>query len=219
LTHPSLVFEVAFSPDGRSLAAGTWDEKVVLWDTETRAQLRELRAHTRPVRALAFSPDGKCIASGSFDGTVKLWSPKCGSLITTLSSGYASVNDVAFSPDGKTVAAIGQTSDSEGRPVTIWDVATHKETTRFGGSAVQPLSLAFSRDGKLLATGGGEFDKSGELRIWNPTTGRERANFPITLPVECVTFLPDGQSLGSCGWDDALSFWSIQNLLEKRGEQ
>jgi WD40 repeat protein len=68
---------LAFSPDGRTLAGGSWNTTVRLWDVSEAGGaprlLRTLRGHTLPVNAVAFSPDGHTLASGSDDGSVRLW--------------------------------------------------------------------------------------------------------------------------------------------------
>ena len=71
--HTSWVNSVAFSPDGGTLASGSWDETVRLWDAVTGGHKATLTGHTYWVLSVAFSPDGGTLASGSFDGTVLLW--------------------------------------------------------------------------------------------------------------------------------------------------
>jgi WD40 repeat protein len=67
------VESVAFSPDGRLLASGSWDNTIKLWDVATGREVRTLTGHTDTVNSVAFSPDGRLLASGSYDNTIKLW--------------------------------------------------------------------------------------------------------------------------------------------------
>jgi len=71
--HAAQVNTVAFSPDGKTLASGSYDNTVRLWDVQTRQELATLKGHDAYVSSVAFSPDGKTLASGGWDNTVKLW--------------------------------------------------------------------------------------------------------------------------------------------------
>jgi WD40 repeat protein len=64
---------VTFSPDGQTLASGSWDDSVRLWDVGTRKQRSSTIAHIHRVTCVAFSPDGKLLATGGHDATIKLW--------------------------------------------------------------------------------------------------------------------------------------------------
>jgi WD40 repeat protein len=80
--HTDGVSEVAFSPDGKLLASGSWDKKVRLWDVARREPRGEpLTGHTDVVQTATFSPDGKLLASASDDKTVRLWDLEVESLV------------------------------------------------------------------------------------------------------------------------------------------
>src|SRR5208282_2748410 len=71
--HTEYVLSVVFSPDGKTLASGSLDNTIKLWDVARGKDLATLKGHTSAVRSVRFSPDGKTLASGSDDNTIKLW--------------------------------------------------------------------------------------------------------------------------------------------------
>jgi WD40 repeat protein len=119
------VYSVAFSPDGRLLAAGLGnDKRIMLLDVGRWTVARTLAGHTESVNSVAFSPDGTLLASGSDDKTVKLWDVAIGQVLNTFTGHSGSVNSVAFSPDGKLLA-----SGSEDGAVKLWLVDALTPTT------------------------------------------------------------------------------------------
>jgi WD40 repeat protein len=99
-----LLWCIALSPDGRTLATGTMQGTISLWDVATGKRRAGLRGHREGVHGLAFSPDGKTLASGSDDRTVRLWHVAAGQELLALPA-EAEVYSVAFSPDGRSLAA------------------------------------------------------------------------------------------------------------------
>jgi RNA polymerase sigma factor (sigma-70 family) len=168
--HSGEVYSVAFSPDGRSLVTGSQDHTAGIWDISTGRARRALKGHADVVEAVAFSPDAKLVATGSWDKTVRLWDAASGKEIRNLTGNTVEVLSVAFSPDGRLLASAsggwGNASLPNNTPapgeVIVWDVATGKIVATLRGHRDRIFGLAFSPDGKLLASASWD----GTVKIW-----------------------------------------------------
>jgi WD40 repeat protein len=119
--HRHIVRSVAFSPDGKTLASGSEDESIKLWDVATRKELATINARTgrvfSAVFCLMFSPDGKILASGGHNRLVRLWDPVTRKERATLKGHTGPVWCVAFTPNGKTLASGSWLAEA-----MLWDV-------------------------------------------------------------------------------------------------
>ncbi|HLV79510.1 MAG TPA: hypothetical protein VKT32_04485, partial [Chthonomonadaceae bacterium] len=122
--HSNGAAGIAFSPDGKMLAAANWQGRVYLWDFATGTKT-SWWAHAKPVNDVVFSPDGKTLATSSNDATVKLWNVSTQREMVTLTGPERRVDSVAFSPDGKRLAAL-----SWDKKVWVWKAASLMEADR-----------------------------------------------------------------------------------------
>lgn len=208
------VFGVVFSPDGKTLATSTWDRvkeraEVIVWDVAARRPRATLTGTVGPM-AVAFSPDGKALATWAWNEhtkviEVKLWDPATGRQRAELKGFRAHVITAAFSPDGKILATGGGSLGFLDRPpvptnpteLKLWDVGTGKERSDLTGGEYPVDRVAFSPDGRRLATAGGDlYGKQGEVRVWDVAAGKQVAELTgHTDAVNAVTFSPDGKLL------------------------
>ncbi|MDC0708830.1 AAA family ATPase [Stigmatella sp. ncwal1] len=200
LGHSDSVLSVAWSPDGRTLASGSFDNTLKLWAPSSGSLLRTLSGHSDSVLSVAWSPDGRTLASGSNDNTLKLWAPSSGSLLRTLSGHSDSVLSVAWSPDGRTLA-----SGSNDNTLKLWDTSSGSLLRTLSGHSSPVSSVAWSPDGRTLASGSND----NTLKLWDTSSGSLlRTLSGHSSPVSSVAWSPDGRTLASGSFDNTLKLWA-----------
>ncbi|MFI1572942.1 WD40 repeat domain-containing serine/threonine protein kinase [Streptomyces anulatus] len=214
---PLRVLNVVFSADGKTLATRTYSHVVGVWDVAGRWEIRRIEEHAY---SIALSPDGKRITLGSSVGA-GLWDVNSRSEDPRAHfTQEVRVTDVAFSPDGKTLASVGDASDNRSspnnEPAKLWDL-TRIDPEPYGqGDPRRNLALedvtyavAFSPDGKTLATGG----PGGDVRLWDVATGRLKATLANRrIEARDLAFSPDSRSLAVTA-DGGVLLW---NLADRR---
>jgi WD40 repeat protein len=202
-----LIISLAFSPDGRTLAGGTWKKEKIgssgevrLWNLATeKLQQQKFEGHRGGVAALAFSKEGNDLASGSWDGTVKIWDISAKQAKASFDGQGNRVWSVALSPNGETLAA----GNSDGT-VKLWALPAGTERTTLHGHSFSVYSLAFSPDGQKLASGSWD----GTVKLWDLTAlaaPKEHGDW-----VYCVAFAPDGNMFASGSVDKTVILWNAK---------
>jgi hypothetical protein len=195
-TTATHVTAIAFSPDGRTLAACYEADLVIpgytyLWATATGRSAGTFEdAVSSGVLSVAFSPDGRFLATGDYGAFTDLWDTTTRHRMARLAEPeFSGVTAVAFSPDSRTLA----TGDYHGGSY-LWDTATRRRAATLTGPGSSGVTaVAFSPDGRTLAVGGSD----GVTGLWDTATRRRAATLtgPGSSGVTAVAFSPDGRTL------------------------
>jgi WD40 repeat protein/class 3 adenylate cyclase/energy-coupling factor transporter ATP-binding protein EcfA2 len=210
-----LTTDVSFSPDGERLAAGMLDGRTIVYDTVTRRPILRIDGSSI-VTAVAFRPDGTLVAVGTMDGHVRFFDSKSGAAVgRVVNPRGAAIWQVAFSPDGKLLAVDVDPNGVKGfndqrrqGQVQLWDVDSRRRVGRAiapGGGSV--LSVAFSRNGTLLATG----SYRRRLDLWDVATQAHHGR-PITVADDgpaSVAFDPSGRFVAAGGAIGPVRVWGV----------
>ena len=201
--HTAGVDSVAFALDGLSLASASRDHTVRLWDVRTGAPRAVLRGHVNQARCVAYLPGGRVLLSGGWGDAFRPWDTVTGSPGVPFGPGRGNVYNLAVSRDGRHLAA---DLDDGRRGVTLWDLQGRKILGTFP-SRYSRVMLAFSPDGKILATAGVH---APETQLWDVATRTLLATLTGDDRDVCaIGFAPDGRSLAVGRVDGATTLWDV----------
>jgi RNA polymerase sigma factor (sigma-70 family) len=186
-------YSVAYSPDGKTLAAGV-GKMVCTWDLETGELLRKLEGVEGPVRFLVFSADGRILVGGVRDHAVHVWDTRDGQKISQITP-PPHFTALAAAPDGKTLATATLGRGGEMTSLILWDTLGGRKLREWQAHRGEVYALAFSPDGKRLASACIEGANSDHLRVWDVATGKRQLEIPGYF--RFLGFSPDGKVLAA----------------------
>ena len=205
--HKDLVSSVAYSPDGSTIATGSWDHTIQLWDGLTGKEKKTLMGPIGEVSSVAFSPDGLALASAGYR-SIHLWNVETGGHKLEFNGRSYYIPVVAYFPDGSKIAS----GTLEGK-IHVWDAFTGQHITSYTGHTGERTenvtNIDFNPDGSILASSG--TDRM--IRLWNTATGQQLRTIeehvdPVHGDSVEVVFHPDGRTLASTGsWDRTVRLW------------
>ncbi len=172
-----------------------------LYESESQPLARTLTGHGADADSISFTPDGKLIAAGGWDGSIQVWSAVDGKIQSPGISGFQG-HAAPFSPDGKTIAGGSQT----GNNVSIWDAASKGVARTLSGHSDKVQVVAFSTDGKSLASGGDDH----MVFVWDLVGEQQpRQLAGHTDRINSVAFSANGKLVASASFDQSVLVWTV----------
>ncbi|KAF7970763.1 hypothetical protein HWV62_23102 [Athelia sp. TMB] len=204
--HKGPITSVDYSPDGKHIVSGAWDDTIWVWDAETgEIAVGPITGHSSTIISVKYSPDGRHIVSGSWDESIRVWDAlTCGMVAGPFEGHTRTINAVAWSPDGRHVV-----SGSDDMTCRVWDIKT-------GGTAAwrsfeehgSPVkTVVYSPDGKHIACGLSD----GTIRVLDAETS-DVIGVWFEGHAEMVTsiaYSPDGKCIVSGSYDKTVRVWDV----------
>jgi WD40 repeat protein len=203
--HLSLVEALAFSPDGKYLASGSFQE-VSIWDVKAGKLEKKLTGFAHCVVALAFSADGKKLATGggvpTADGEIKVFDVDNWQTIADIKNGHSdTVFGVCFNPDGTKIVSCGAD-----KFIKVFEVSTGKFIKSFEGHTHHVMDVGWKSDGKLIVSAGAD----NTIKIWNYDSGEQTKTVPNAHAKQLtrLQFIGKTNQFATCGGDGVVKFWN-----------
>jgi WD40 repeat protein len=211
------ILALALSADGKTLLVGSEDKSARLIEVVSGKVASTFGPHAGPIRVVGFNAKGDRVLTGAADGAVKVWDVKGGRGVIAFGHPAAKPGDACpevkrafFLPDGRIVSAAEKTART-------WTLeGSWSEGPTLGPHIFRVLAIDFSPDGKLLATGGGEPSRSGEVKIWDLESGKLVRSLDTlhSDTVFALRFSPDGKKLASASADKFLKVINVADGKE-----
>jgi WD40 repeat protein len=205
--HVSLVESLAYSPDGRYIASGSFQE-VCIWDVQSGQLTHKLTGFAHNVVSLAFSANSKLLATGggvpSEDGELKVFEAGTWEPVMNVKNGHSdTVYGVSFNPDGSKLATC-----SADKFVKVFEIPSAKLVKQFEGHTHHVLDVGWRGDGKLLASAGAD----NTVKVWDYEKGEQVRTIPAHgKQVTRLLFIGKTPQFVTCSGDAQVRFWNADN--------
>ncbi|HPC84097.1 MAG TPA: protein kinase [Thermoanaerobaculaceae bacterium] len=195
--------DLAFSPDGRLLAAATRNGQTESWDVARGTRSWSIRSDGEETGAVAWTPDGSLVLTGGGDGAVRTWSGLDGSARGEIGRHAGPIHDLAVAASGASTLVASASRD---HTVRVWDVGRRRLLNTLAGATSVVRGVSFDAGGRLVAAV--SYDKT--ARVWELPSGRSRlvaGGFEDEMLSVALT--PDGRRLAAAGWDGRVTVWDV----------
>jgi hypothetical protein len=202
-----LVESLAFSPDGKYLASGSFQE-VTIWDAQTGIVRHRLTGFAERVVALAFAAKGNLLACGggaaSEDGELKVFDAAAGKLVVEIKNAHSdTVYGVCFNAAGTMLASCGAD-----KFVKVFEVPSGKFVKSFEGHTHHVLDVGWRADGKILASAGAD----NVIKVWDFEKGEQvRTMVGHSKQVTRLLFVGATSKIVTCSGDQSIRMWNVDN--------
>lgn len=197
--HTATILSLAFAPDGKTLASGSSDRTVKLWDVHPWPEWGQLDGHRdrAPISSVAVTADGKRAATASYDRTIKLWDLVTGKLQATLTGHGERISEVAFTPNGKTLVSV-----DHGGEVKVWDTVQLLEKHADHLNEAPLTSVAIAPNGNTVAIGAAR-----SVAFLNLATGEFGDPLELQSQIFALAYSADGRFLAIGGTDGVVRLY------------
>ena len=208
------VASACYSPDGKRIATGSWDNSAKVWDIATKQVFRKFEGiHTGNVNSVAFSKDGSKLLTASDDKTAILWDIETGTVTQKLIGHEDRIWSATFSPDGNLI--VTSSSDKTAR---IWRADDGTFVRKFSGHKYGVTCATFMPDGKALITG----SEDTTAGLWDVSTGKRLVEYSgHTARITSVAASPDGTRILTGSGDQSAKLWDADpaKSVDSKGKE